>query len=818
MRVGQKTLEVSAITAGDGTYRLEGVPPGVYQVVYYLGGRAHDGPEVSVARPGDVVSHSYVLKLWLTEEVSVTADSWTLPKDVPNSVAIKTAEKLAEQNLVNPEDSLKYAPNTTIRKRYNGDRNALMGGRSFGTLQPSRALVYLDGYLLSNFLGRFDAPRWNMITPEAMERVDILYGPFSAIHAGNSIGTTVVVTERTPKSLEWSANITGHGHRFTEYGDTEDFKGGQFSGYLGKRFSSGWGSVTFNHQDSTSQPMQYFNVVANAAGVFPAAPGAATRVTGIEYDKDPRNMKRAVFGANSGAIDRTVQDSLKLRLGYALTDELEASAILAGWINDSENQNRTFLRDASGAPVWQGRVTDGVNTFNVPATAFAPSTRYEKHLQTGATLRTRRPTGWNGSAVASYYEILEDPARQANVPDNLASNGGVGTVTRRDGTGWNTLEAQATYAPQEGDFGRGRHALTFGVHRNAYTLTNLVNNSTDWRENETTLAQRYTGETRVLALYAQDVVKVRDDLKLTLGWRAERFETYDGQQLARVTSCTATDFATCSLNEDRTFNKVVAYGKRTQSGQSPKASLGWNVTDALLLRASYGHGVRFPNVEELYNGTVTATAVTLSDPNLKAERSDAFDVSAETYWTRHTLRVSLFHDDIHDAILRQSNNTVTPSITNVSNADHVRTSGVEFVWSTRDLFWKGLSVEANGALTRSKVMENAKDRLTEGKYFLRVPKTRGSVLVAYRPSAKWMGSVGWRHSGASFNDVYNLDTNQNVYGGLSLVNQVDLKLSYKPQARIEVAVGVDNLNDNKAYQSHPFPGRSFVVSLRTSSR
>ena len=53
--------------------------------------------------------------------------------------ATRTAEQLAEQNLVNPEDALRHVPSTTIRKRYPGDRNALVGGRSFGTLQPSRA-------------------------------------------------------------------------------------------------------------------------------------------------------------------------------------------------------------------------------------------------------------------------------------------------------------------------------------------------------------------------------------------------------------------------------------------------------------------------------------------------------------------------------------------------------------------------------------------------------------------------------------------------------------------------------------------------------
>jgi iron complex outermembrane receptor protein len=819
LRAGAKALDPTAVTGPDGTFRLEGVPaPGAYRIVCSVGSVVEKGPEVTLV-PGDEASVADVtLRLRLSEQVSVTADAWTLPKDLPNSVAIRTAEKLAEQNVFNPEDALRYAPSTVIRKRYIGDRNALLGGRSFGTLQPSRGLVFLDGYLLSNFLGRFDAPRWNMVTPEALERVDILYGPFSAIHAGNSIGTTVVMTERTPTRLTWGASFTGYGQRFGQYGETDDYRGGQLSAYAGGRFKSGWAALSYNHQDSTSQPMQYFNVTANDAGVFPTVAGPSTLVSGIRYDLDPKSAPRAVFGGNSGAIDHTVQDSLKLRLGYTLTRELEASALLAGWLNDTSNSNRTFLRDAAGNELWQGRVTDGANVFNIPATAFAPSTRDEKHRQLGFTLRSRRDQGWNGSAAVSDYRILSDPARQANLPEPDAALGGPGTVTRRDGTGWNTFEVQATYSPRPDDFGGGRHALTLGAHRNGYTLTNLVNSSTDWRSNETTLAQRYRGETEVWALYAQDAWRLRDDLKLTLGWRAERFQTFDGEQLARVGSCAPGAGATCEPNGDGSSNKVVAYPGRTLTGQSPKASLAWTVNERLLLRGSFGRGVRFPNVEELYNGMVTATSVTLSDPNLKAERSNAYELSAETKWSNQTLRTSLFHDDVHDAILRQSNNTVTPSVTNVSNQDLVRTTGLEAAWSARDVFVKGLSVEANGALTRSKVVRNAKDPVTEGKYWLRVPKGRANVILAYRPTAKWMGSLGWRFSTAAFNDVYNLDTNSNVYGGISRVNQLDVRLSYKPAAMLELAAGMDNVTDHHSYQSHPLPGRTLFLQVRTASR
>ena len=772
------------------------------------------------------------------DTLEVTADRAPVGANLPNTTESKTTEDLAKQNLFNPEDALKYAPNTTIRKRYIGDRNALIGGRSFGTLQPSRGLVYVADYLISNFLGRFDAPRWNMVTPEAMEHVDILYGPYSALFPGNSIGTTVVIRERTPDKLEGSVKLTGYTQHFDQFGDSDRYNGAQLSAYLGAKLKSGlWAALTVNHQDSTSQPMQWFNVEADragasvpadplnpidpAVGVFPSVPaGATTTVSGIQYDTSPTGHKRAVFGANSGAIDHTVQDTVKLKLGYSFTPQIELTGLIGGWVNDTENSNRTFLRDLAGNPIWSGKVTDGVNTFNIPDSTFAPSRRDEKHLQLGATLKTKYKSGWNGSVVASAYEIIKDDNRVASNPEPVAANGGPGTVTHRDGTGWNTLEIQGLYIPVANDFGNGNHALTFGLHRNAYTLEAVTNNATDWRSTETTLANSSKGATNIEALYAQDRWRLNDAFSLTAGLRLERFKAFDGEQTVRVAgaSCVTASNVACVPVDVGFANRVVTLAERKLNGVSPKLSLAWTAADDLLLKASYGRGVRFPNVEELYAATVTATSVTLSDPDLKAEQSDAFELSAEKFWDQHTLRVSLFHDDVSDAILRQTQFGAAPgggNLTNISNVDRVKTTGIEFSWKAQDLVGvRGLSLDANMAFTDSKVTENAKDPASVDKYWLRVPKTRGSLLLAYRPTAQWMGSVGYRHQGRAYNNVYNYDTNSDVYGGVSKVNQVDLRVSYKPQPKLELALGIDNAFDERAFQVHPFPGRTMFVELK----
>jgi iron complex outermembrane receptor protein len=283
------------------------------------------------------------------EQVLVAGRSAGIDARQPGSSASVDAQALQQQNLFNAEDAAALLPSTAIRKRYLGDRNANVGGRSHGVLQPGRALVYLDGYLISNFLGRFDAPRWNMVNLEAIERIDAFYGPFSALLPGNSIGSTLMLTERQPKGFEASASLRHAQQDFSEYATKERYGATQASARLaGRSESSGlWWVLGLQHQDSEGHPMGYTNAVrGSSSGAFATPTSSATRVTGIVYDLDPNGRQRALFGANT--IDHSVQDTLNLRVGSALgaTQQLEARVSL--WRSDSTVRNATWLRDASG--------------------------------------------------------------------------------------------------------------------------------------------------------------------------------------------------------------------------------------------------------------------------------------------------------------------------------------------------------------------------------------------------------------------------------------------------------------------------------------
>lgn len=733
----------------------------------------------------------------LIDAITVTGQREHAGVDVPNATASKTTAELRAQNLFNPEDALNYLPNLTIRKRYIGDRNALIGGRSFSTLQAPRALVFMDGYLLSNFLGRFDAPRWNMIAPEEIERIDVLYGPYSATYPGNSIGTTVAVRTRRPDDLTMSVRTTAFSERFEEYGIGSDYSGYQLSAFLGDRFDSGaWFALAANRQDATGHPMQYYTVSANAAGQFPSVTGLGTPVTGVRFDRDPQGRQRAVFGASSGAIDHTIQDQVKLRGGYALTDWLELEGFVALWRNDTENENRTLMRDPAGNAVWSGLVSVGGVVFNVPSMALAPSTRDEEHRQWGTTLRTTRPDGWNASLVYSRYDIVEDATLQASSPDPVARGGGPGTNSERDGTGWQTLEVQGVYTPVANDWSGGDHTLALGYHQNEYQLSNPVYNTSDWRGRDGLLAQDVFGATRLRAWYLQDEWHVADRWSLTLGVRYEDWSAFNGGQRAGAVA--------------------VDYDERGDSAVSPKASLAFTPNSDWMLRLSVGRGVRFPTVPELFQGTSTAGAIIVNDPDLKPERSDSVDFTVERWLNWGRLRASLFQDDVRDSIFSQTNVTVTPNVTNVQNVDRVRTRGIETAFTLAFPAIDSLSFDGSLAYARAKILENDNFPISVGKFWPRIPRWRGNLQAVWRPTEQWLSSLGVRYSGRMFNRLENDDINPDTYGGVSRFTMLDARVAYTTQNNVEFALGIDNLMDERAYQSHPYPGRTAFLEARWS--
>ncbi|WP_410835987.1 TonB-dependent receptor [Paraburkholderia sp. SIMBA_030] len=726
--------------------------------------------------------------------VTISAKAPAAPRAVdpnmPASVEAATPEQFDNWNVVNTEDVLKYMPNLAVRKRFIGDLNSIIAVRGTSNTQSARGLVYADGLLLSNLLGNSYSfpPRWSMVFPDDIQQVDVLYGPFSALYPGNSLGATVLISTRMPKRFEASADVKAFTQHFSLFGVNQNFNGSEASASIGDRIGKFSWLLGVNHLDNTSQPLQFATLAKSG---IPAKAGD-TPVSGAYLYNNQTNTPTAVLGVNGEGIEHTVQDQFKLKMQYDFTPTLQAGFTLGYWHQTYNSQTSTFLRDANGNPVYSGKVAIGGYEYTIPAAAMAPGLGHSENWLYGVSLKTRNATGWNGEALASYYDIGNSVARTAN---SGAPGNGPGTVIFGDGTGWKTLDLRTTYTPATPEAGLASHWLSFGYHYDNYFLENESYNTLNWRDGAaTTFANAFSGKTQTQALYAQDAWRFLPRWKFVYGVRYEDWQAYDGSQARAGTS--------------------LPYGNASEHHFSPKASLSFDVTDDLTLRASIGRAYRFPTVSELFQGQINGSSIVNNNPNLKPEDDLSKELTAEwTHWSG-LFRFSLFQDDVKNTIFTQTDTTVIPNVMNFQNIGKVRSRGAETSYQGQDVFVRGLDLLASVAYTQSKIIANAQNPATVGKYFYRIPLWRANIAATYHIDERSAVTLAARYSGRQYNTLTNTDTNPDVFGGTSTYTVADAKLTFRPTKLSELGVGVDNLFDARYFVYHPYPGRTFYVEAK----
>src|SRR6185437_11527531 len=144
-----------------------------------------------------------------------------------------TAKEIEQTiNLKDPEDAVKYMPSLFVRKRNDGDNQAVLATRTWGLNSSARSLIYYDDLLVSALIANNNqsgAPHWNLIAPEAIARVDFLDGPFAAAYPGNSIGGVLIFTTKMPEHLIASAKQTVSIMPWSQYGTKDTYVSRQTS-------------------------------------------------------------------------------------------------------------------------------------------------------------------------------------------------------------------------------------------------------------------------------------------------------------------------------------------------------------------------------------------------------------------------------------------------------------------------------------------------------------------------------------------------------------------------------------------------------------
>ena len=724
-------------------------------------------------------------------EVSVYGERPAAFRNITTSTEAASKALIESTNVINTEDAVKYLPSVQIRKRYIGDRNAILASRNAGTIDSARSLVYADNVLVSMLLGNSwsYAPRWWFVSPQEIERVDVSYGAHSAAYAGNAAGVVMVMKSRMPEKFEAHADAQVFSQSFKLYGTDETYNGSRMGAFLGNRHDNLRWTLSAGHLGNTGHPMSFATAARSAT-----APGAATVVTGYQWDKDVLGADRVVFGATS--IDHNIQDNAKVKLAYDFSPGSRLTYTLGYWQSDSDVSIQSYLRDAAGNPIYSGNVNIDGFRYTLANTAMQPSKRLEEHWMNSLTWRfdQKQESDWAFEAALTKYEFGKDTTRRPTVALPAALAGGNGQVQLQDGTGWHTADMRADWRPEQGKYG---HDVAFGYHYDQHTLNDRTYTNTNWLAGSATaISVGNTGNTETQGFYVQDAIQMGQDMKLTLGLRYEQWRAFNGTKTATVTT--------------------LAYPERKENFTSPKLSLSWVATEDWLLRGSLSRAARFPTVTELFQGTITGTSITNNDPNLKPENILAGELAAERDLGAGNLRVSLFQDDVSDYLTRQTNTTVTPTVTNIQNVDKVRIRGVETSMQRRNAFMKGLDLTGSLTFADSEILANNNNPASVGKKMIRIPDWRATLVATWHANEEMDFTLAGRYSGRQFNLLDNSDINPDVYGGVSRFFVMDAKFNYRFDKRLSMSVGVDNLNNEKYYAAHPYTQRTWIVQVKGS--
>lgn len=754
------------------------------------------------------------------QEVIVKSKQSNLPSNLPNTIESIDAKQIAENiNAITSAEALNYLPSAHVRERYIGDRNGILVLRVNSSVSSAQTAVYADNLLLSNFLNNSfsTAPRWGLVSPEEIERVDVLYGPFSALYPGNSAGGVVLISTHMPKKFAVHGKFDLFGQRFRQYGTDNTFNGGHAALSIGDKVGAWSYLLSVDKLDNSGQP-QTFGAATRAT--VTGAP-AFTNVSGELRDIDTSGNPRII--TSSIGADHVNQTQGKVKLAYEISPTLRASYTLGWWENSSTTSVANYLQDAQGRPVYNTTSTGATRYVKFAGDAAyytlagtAPGAAESEHFLHGFSLKSNSRDAFNWEAIGSIYNQNKDLSRAASNTGSLYDSGTTlprpsGNLTKADGTGWATIDLRGDLRlplPHSAT-DKFNHKLSFGAHIDRYTLKSATYAvPSDWLNGapSSSASSNSYGKTQTSALYLQDAWQIDTAWLLVVGGRLEHWKAFDGS-----------NFNASNVPAYRQLN----YANRSSSDFSPKVSLAFQADKDWNLRAAFGTGVRYPTVAEIFQTINLPNNVRQNDPNLAPEKVHSTELVAERLLPKGLARVSLFWEDKRDALISQTDTTVIPTISSIQNVDKLRTYGVEAVLNLRDILLAGLDINSSVTFTDSTILANRRNPGLVGTDQPRIPDLRATLVATYHVNDQLSASVSYRYSGRQHNALFNTvagrynDVNPNVYGAVSHYSVVDAKLLYRISAHWAAALGVNNIGAFKYYVNpNPYPQRTYFASLR----
>ena len=421
----------AALTAQNGTYTLDGIPPGTYTLSFTAGEHAATEENVVVeSAQTKKVDKTVDWRISIAETITVTSASRTAERivEAPASVTVVSEEEIAAAAPTGQAPRvIENAPGVDFTQSGLYDFN--FNARGFNTTLNRRVLTLIDGRDPSvPFLG---AQEWAALSfpIDEFSSVELIRGPGSALYGPNAYSGVLNMTTRRPRGSEG-------GRLLLTGGDLSTFR------------------ADVRHAGSVGSEW-YYRIVG---GYQQSDDYTQSRQTGVEYGTNPN-------GCAAGTFNCLPREAVPLRLtevqtsfgGIRLDKHFSSNTLtIEGGLAHLEGPTfQTGIGRVQTTDVdhpW-GRVNFNSLHWNVLAYYDGRLAKDQVALSSGAEL-------WEDShnirgEVQTNWSLMSDRLRLV---------GGLGyntqNVSTEDDNGFHTLMAEAKEEEQQSVFGQADFNFT----------------------------------------------------------------------------------------------------------------------------------------------------------------------------------------------------------------------------------------------------------------------------------------------------------------------------------------------------------------------
>jgi iron complex outermembrane receptor protein len=702
---------------------------------------------------------------------------------------------------------VRNAPGIQVRRRFIGDTNGVVATRGSTNFQTAHTMLFQDGIPLSNMAQTKwnGAPRWNLIAPNSVESIEILYGPFSAEYSGNSFGSVINVKTRMPEEFSMHMEVMGILQPVKRFGRDDTLWGHKEFISAGNRLGDWTVFAFYNHLENQGQPQMW-----DAQQVAPlgSSGNPTTPVTGGQFSQDIYGNKVIITG-DSG-IEETISDLYSLKIGYDINDDLRALFTIAfedferdtGW---DDLAGRNYLKQADGTPFWgTGSDYASQNGYefqptkrNWGASRYAPSSNERQTLSYGLNLSGQLTDDWSIDASASFFDAYKDHNVSPDYSPLDSNNNNKGSI-RDKKMWWTTVDFKLA---TQNLFGNEDLGFMWGYQYNQVYLNIKTYKSNNISHQEkTSLKQDSGGRTELHSGFAQLDYQFVEDWSVLVGARIDSWHSSDGHDIKKGFGGYSRHFA-----------------DRDQIRISPKFSLAWEPGD-FTARYSFSRAYRFALVGELFASSSVGMSKNIPDPSLGPENGYFHNLHFGYQIREGVVGTDIFFNEIEDEIMNTKQVIGGQDVSTFLGIGRTQTFGVQFVFRQDHVLDLPIGLDFNVTWLDKTIRDNPNNTALIGKRWVRTSNWKLNAVATWHTTEQWDNTVSFNYRGPQFATEDNSDDrNLRVYGSSSEYHLLNFKSMYKQplgnDMTATVSFGIDNLLDEDYYDYHPYPQRTYFATI-----